>query len=565
MPSQTITEDTQHKAERRVQRASLRVLVVSALIMLFELIGGCAALPSGVQRPVSQAMVDERTSLVQAATAAMPAGAAADQSGLRLIPDGDQALASRIALIRRAERSLDVQTYHLAADGTGALFLSELRHAAARGVRVRLLVDDLYAAGHDPLYAALAAHANVQVRMFNPLPVRNASFGGRIALSMHEFSRINRRMHNKLFIADGAFAVAGGRNIADEYYMRSAQANFVDMDVLAAGPAVRELAAVFDSYWNSQQAYPIGTLTEAVDAARFDTLNAAPADEPAYTKLDRLGRGAIVDQLQRGTLLLHAARVQVLADQPSKAAGAATRTTRAAASELFAAAQSELMIVSPYFVPGDAGMAMLRQVQERGATVDVTTNSLGATDEPLVHAGYSKYRLSLLKMGVKVQELGATLSQKTNSLGRLPFLQRPPARQAGGDRRPAPVHRLDEHGRPQRPPQHRARPGDRQPRTGRRSGRAVPRRRAGRDLPPATGRRRAHRVAGHRRRPRRHAHQGTRPHGGPGHPVDADDRADQRRPALTSNARRQHRRPSNATFNSLLTPGRRACATITAR
>ncbi|HSW25898.1 MAG TPA: phospholipase D family protein [Burkholderiaceae bacterium] len=417
MPSQTIAEDTQHQAERRMQRASLRVLVVSALIMLFELIGGCAALPSGVQRPVSQAVVDERTSLAQAATAAMPAGAAADQSGLRLIPDGDQALASRIALIRRAERSLDVQTYHLAADGTGALFLSELRHAAARGVRVRLLVDDLYAAGHDPLYAALAAHANVQVRMFNPLPVRNASFGGRIALSMHEFSRINRRMHNKLFIADGAFAVAGGRNIADEYYMRSAQANFVDMDVLAAGPAVRELAAVFDSYWNSQLAYPIGTLTEAVDAARFDALNAAPADEPAYTKLDRLGRGAIVDQLQRGTLLLHAARVQVLADQPSKAAGAATRTTRAAASELFAAAQSELMIVSPYFVPGDAGMAMLRQVQERGATVDVTTNSLGATDEPLVHAGYSKYRLSLLKMGVKVQELGAALSQKTSSLG----------------------------------------------------------------------------------------------------------------------------------------------------
>ena len=120
MASPTIAEDPQQKVQRRMQRTSLRVLVISALIMLFELIGGCAALPSSVQRPVSQAMVDERTSLAQAAGAAMPAGAAADQSGLRLIPDGDQALASRIALIRRAERSLDVQTYHLAADGSGA-------------------------------------------------------------------------------------------------------------------------------------------------------------------------------------------------------------------------------------------------------------------------------------------------------------------------------------------------------------------------------------------------------------------------------------------------------------
>jgi cardiolipin synthase C len=415
MAGPTITEASRQDAQRLMQRASLRMLIIAALIVLFALIGGCAALPSSVQRPVSQALVDEQTSLAQAAAAAMPAAAAADQSGLRLIPDGDQALASRIALIRRAEQSLDVQTYHLASDGTGALFLSELRAAAARGVRVRLLVDDLYAAGQDALYAALAAHPNVEVRLFNPLPVRDASFGGRIALSLHEFSRINRRMHNKLFIADGAFAIAGGRNIADEYYMRSAQANFVDMDVLAAGAVVPELAAVFDSYWNSEQAYPIGALTEAVDAARFDALNAVAAEAPATATQDRFGRDAIATQLQRGTLQLRAARVQVLADAPAKAAGAAARTTHAAASELFASAHSELMIVSPYFVPGDSGMAMLRQVQERGATVNVTTNSLGATDEPLVHGGYSKYRVSMLKMGVKLQELGATL--KTGQLG----------------------------------------------------------------------------------------------------------------------------------------------------
>ena len=413
--------DTTHAAEPQcsqglLRRSALRIAASTMVSVVLALMVGCAALPADVQRPISQALVDGQTSLAQAAAAAMPT-VDAEQSGLRLIPDGDQALASRIALIRRAERSLDVQTYHLASDATGALFLSELRNAAARGVRVRLLVDDLYAARQDALYAALAAHANVEVRMFNPLPARDGSFGARIALSLHEFSRVNRRMHNKLFIADGAFAIAGGRNVADEYYMRSAQANFIDMDVLAAGAVVRELASVFDGYWNSEQAYPIAALTATVDAARFDALNAAPAGEPAYAARDRFGREAIPAQLQRGTLELRAARVQVLVDQPTKAAGAATRTAHAAASELFASAQSELMIVSPYFVPGDAGLAMLRQVQERGATVSVTTNSLGATDEPLVHAGYSKYRMPLLKMGVKLQELGASLSQKSDSLG----------------------------------------------------------------------------------------------------------------------------------------------------
>src|SRR5262245_16036175 len=333
-----------HQARSPLHRTLRRAAGIAALAVVFALIGGCAALPADVQRPASQALVDEQTTLARAATAALPADAGADQSGLRLIPDGDQALASRIALIRRAERSLDVQTYHLAADGTGALFLNELRAAAARGVRVRLLIDDLYAAGQDTLFAALAAHRNIDVRMFNPLPVRNASFAGRIALSLHEFSRVNRRMHNKLFIADGAFAIAGGRNIADEYYMRSTHANFVDMDVLAAGAVVRELAGVFDNYWNSELAYPIAALTPAVDAARFDALTRTAADEPVYTAQDRFGLGAVATQLRHGTLQLHAARVHVLADDPSKAAGAATRTTRAAASELFASAQSELMI-----------------------------------------------------------------------------------------------------------------------------------------------------------------------------------------------------------------------------
>ena len=426
----------QQDAALRLMHSALRRMGLVAAWIIVLLITGCAALPSGVQRPPSQAIVDADTTLAHTARHST-AGAADSQSGLRLIADGDHALATRIALIRRAESSLDLQYYQIASDTTGAQVLRELQAAAARGVRVRLLVDDLYATGQDALFAALAAHTNVEVRMFNPLPKRSGGFATRVVLSLHEFERINRRMHNKLFIADGRIAVAGGRNLADEYFMRSQQANFVDMDVLAAGAVVPQLAALFDRFWNSELSYPVQSLTGTQPAASFDALSAPSAqsaqsgETTARTELteageftaastDRLGRSSIPAQLARGHLQLTFAHVQLLADEPAKAAGAAgaaARTTRDDAAAAMSTAQRELMIISPYFVPGEAGMAMLQAVAERGATLTVTTNSLGATDEPLVHAGYSRYRVAMLEMGVKLQELGATLSRKAGLLG----------------------------------------------------------------------------------------------------------------------------------------------------
>jgi putative cardiolipin synthase len=152
-------------------------------------------------------------------------------------------------------------------DEIGQQFLRELRAAALRGVRVRLLVDDLYTAGENALLAGLAAYPNVEVRLFNPLPVRAGSFGWRLLFSLHELGRINHRMHNKQFIADNSFAVLGGRNIADEYFMHSAAANFIDLDVLTSGPVVRELSAVFDTYWNSEEVLAIAGVVEPVPPA----------------------------------------------------------------------------------------------------------------------------------------------------------------------------------------------------------------------------------------------------------------------------------------------------------
>ena len=194
----------------------LRPFALATVVAL----GGCAVLPSHVERAESHAIADgARTTLGSVAAASVPPGAA-ELSGFRLLPDGDDALEARLSLIRSAEKSIDVQYYLIANDDTGRQFLAALADAAARGVRVRVLVDDLYTAREDALFAALSAQPGFEVRLFNPLPARSGGFAARVALSAHEFARINHRMHNKLLIADDSFAITGGRNIADEYFDR---------------------------------------------------------------------------------------------------------------------------------------------------------------------------------------------------------------------------------------------------------------------------------------------------------------------------------------------------------
>lgn len=405
----------------------------AVLVMIAVALGGCAALPSQVERPVSQARTDlAGTTLAKIAAASTPAEQR-ELSGFRLLPDASQAFDARLALIRRAEKTIDVQYYQIADDPTGLQFLRALRDAAARGVRVRILVDDLYAAGEDELFADLAAHDNVELRLFNPLPVRGGSFTERLVLSLHELSRINRRMHNKTFIADNAFAIVGGRNIADEYFGRSKPADFIDMDVLASGPVVRELSAVFDRYWNCEHGYPVQSLAGAAgDTAsrqrRFDAAAAnLPADEPPVA-LDTLGQPDVAQQLAGGKLEQHFARARVVADSTKKADGdsaAADGAVTDATLDLIGSARSEVLVSSPYLVPGEHGFATLTSALARKVRVSLMTNSLATTDEPLVHAGYARYRAKLLAMGVRLFELMPTdeaAGPKTEfhgSLGRL--------------------------------------------------------------------------------------------------------------------------------------------------
>ena len=392
--------------------AGMRVLVAALAVA----VAGCAGLPVPSSQGESHAIADvAATSLAQAAAASRPADAA-DRSGFRLLPDSDDALEARVALIRRAEKSLDVQYYLIANDRTGRQFLAELSAAAARGVRVRLLVDDLNAIRQDALFTALAGQPGFEVRLFNPLPVRGGGFASRVALSAHEFARINHRMHNKLLVADGSFAISGGRNIANEYFDRGGSAHFIDMDLLSSGPVVASLSALFDEFWNSPHAYPVASLVRARQrdrAARGESPAPAPAIADSADDAMPFEPGSLADELAGGRVALRFAPARVVADRPAQVAdndrARPDGPVMRAHLELIASAQSSVLVATPYFVPGRSALETLRDARAKDVRFTVLTNSLATTDEPLVHFGYARYRMGLLKLGVALHELMPTL------------------------------------------------------------------------------------------------------------------------------------------------------------
>ncbi len=397
------------------------------LLLVLALLGlaGCAGLPPRGTPAPSYALTDtEHTALARVAEASRAPGETAP-SAFRMLPAGEYALNARLALAQRAERSLDVQYYHLHNDRAGRLLLRELRDAARRGVRVRLLVDDFYAAEVDELLLGLAAHEHVEVRLFNPLPLRRGPPVLRLLLSRGDFEQHNHRMHNKLFVADNAMAVYGGRNIGDEYFMGSRDANFVDFDVLSTGQVVRDMSAVFDRYWNSPVVWPLHSVLPPPDdaAAARDRFDAAVRDVPAVVPdyaIDPMGQPPVEQLLAAGRLALIPGRAQVFADPPDKASGPSDgRPTEAMQGLLqaFTTARVRLTIISPYFVPSEVGMSMMRLGAQHGIQTVLFTNSIASTDEPLVHEHYSRYRLEMLRLGVVIYEFNPTQARRSRTFG----------------------------------------------------------------------------------------------------------------------------------------------------
>ncbi|MGC2517667.1 MAG: phospholipase D family protein [Burkholderiales bacterium] len=335
------------------------------------------------------------------------------QSGFHLLVSGQEAFLARAALAESAQRTLDLQYYIVGEDATATLLLYRALRAAQRGVRVRLLVDDMYAVGRDFDLATLAAHPNVEVRVFNPFLRRGPLGLSRLLEFFGDSTRLNRRMHNKLWIADNAVAVIGGRNLGDAYFNVRGDSDFADLDVLAAGPVVAEISRSFDEYWNSEWAVPIAAfLGEPPGNSQLDLVlsqMAAKAYRFRETEYARALRATDLGQLVRsGTFPLVPARATAVYDTPAKPQAETAEQQGRIVSVLrnmVEAAQREVILISPYFIPSARGMGVLCTLTRRGVRVRVLTNSLASTDVPVVHAGYARYRPRLLACGVKLHEL----------------------------------------------------------------------------------------------------------------------------------------------------------------
>jgi len=396
-----------------------------ALLSLVAAMAGCATLPPDEPRQSEVAMApSNETALGKIAALSSPGD---ELTGFRLMPVGSFALDTRVQLAQRAERTLDVQYYVFSDDKTGRYLMRALRDAALRGVRVRILLDDLYEGGEDDLLLGLAATPNVEIRLFNPFAGGRAGFASRfIAAGPFEFEHLQHRMHNKLFIADNAMAVAGGRNIADEYFQRSASENFVDLDVFVCGAVVTELSDIFDTYWNSKVVRPLeqvahSSKTHSEMVAAFKSSMSpenAPEPEPLPAN-DQLGYGPLRDDLDGGRIGLIWGIAFAYADPPGKITADANdiETVQYNLVELMEAAKSEVLISSPYLIPGKTGMKMMIDDRKRGVRVRIMTNSLASTDEPVVHVGYSHYRRAMLENGVELFELSTGRIKHATRLG----------------------------------------------------------------------------------------------------------------------------------------------------
>jgi len=409
-------------AARRWSRRGAHAIRVIAVWLLAALVVGCAGLPSLQDRAATHALPPSIDSPLGSAVLP-PVQEHAGLTGVIPIADGRVAFGVRTALARAAARSIDIQTFIWHPDATGTLMFDEVVRADERGVRVRLLLDDLNTAGTDPTLALLASQPNLEVRLYNPFVNR----GSRGLGYLGDFTRLNHRMHNKSFTIDNVVSVVGGRNMADEYF-EIGETGLVDLDIVAVGDAVRQVSAEFDLYWNSPSAYPARLIIADVTPEPRDALARraqAIRDRPATAKYaDAVANTDIVRGLLDSTVRPEWTSARLVNDDPAKTLSTEDERELLLLPKLQAAfgqPAKSLDLISPYFVPGEAGTEALSALSKRGVRVRVLTNSLAATDEKSVHAGYVKHRDELLRAGVQLLELkpdASSIEHRAREIGR---------------------------------------------------------------------------------------------------------------------------------------------------
>ncbi|MEM7144521.1 MAG: phospholipase D family protein [Verrucomicrobiota bacterium] len=337
------------------------------------------------------------------------------KAGVFLLGDGRDAFAARALLARQAEKSLDVQYYMYNQDTVGRLLTYDLLRAADRGVRVRLLIDDIYGNKGEDTWVALDSHPMIEVRLWNPWKRRRS----RLIQNVLRFTDINYRMHSKSFTIDNQATILGGRNIGDEYFNANPEVAFSDIDVLAIGPPVAEVSAEFDAYWNSEFAYPVDILVRPGTEEELEVLRNAREefyqDNSTSRYVIALTQSDLAKGLADGSLAFSWSDARVISDSPLKKSLGKQGKDKLLISQLapYVLESTETVyIVSPYFVPGDKACEALCKLVADGVDVRILTNSLASNDVSAVHAGYSKYRRRLLRCGVRLFELDEMLKER---------------------------------------------------------------------------------------------------------------------------------------------------------
>jgi cardiolipin synthase C len=385
------------------------------IFCIIALMGGCASLPPNNANPVSYALQDTADTRIGKRYDELKKDYP-EKAGFFLLSNGLDAFTARALLAQRADRSIDAQYYMIHNDLTGILFMSQLLSAADRGIKVRLLIDDMDLGKRDEGLSTLASHPNITLRIFNPFSrqmIRAPQF-------LIRFGSVTRRMHNKAFIVDNQITIVGGRNIGNEYFDANPILIFADLDILAIGPVVQEVSSSFDEYWNSSMAYPITTLRP--DLAKKENLEKGRqrlaeylSQESVAEYLLALSNSKLARAINRNEVVFNWGEARVLADHPSKLENYDTEYVKTVSSQIgpfLDELQREFLIFSPYFVPGKSGTKFLADLSKSGVRVRILTNSLASTDVGIVHAGYAKYRTTLLRAGVELYEMNKVLSKE---------------------------------------------------------------------------------------------------------------------------------------------------------
>jgi len=397
-----------------VSRYHAFVTPVASLALLF--VSACGSLPTGFEKTESTSLTGTADTSLGISVAGW-ADAHAGMSGFYPLPTGLDALGARLALIDRAERSIDAQYFLIKKDLAGLVFAGKLVEAADRGVRVRFLLDDIFTTATDESLLLLDHHPNIEIRVFNPVARGGISWVNFVK----DFERANRRMHNKSFTVDNQITIFGGRNIAEEYFQLTTDSEFVDFDMLAFGPVAAGISDSFDRFWNHALSYPMSAFERG--GGSYESLR-----EEARAALQTAGRDIylrsidtpLVRDVVDSKASFYPAEAEVVTDDPDKllhkvSPDQQVLVTRMA--DVVAGANSEVIVINPYFIPRDSGLRFWKAVADKGVEVTVLTNSLASTNHVAVHSSYSTYRKRLLEAGVDLYEARANATQADPETG----------------------------------------------------------------------------------------------------------------------------------------------------